>query len=103
MPEKDNQAATDPDSKNKRSLKLKSMVKASKEIVDVLVVTIGAANRLGILIDPIWDIVQESNMKKSEGPVDPTTGKKMKPMDWEDPKEKIKEELVRQGFKIEDE
>ena len=38
-------------------------VGAADGIVDLLVVTIGAASALGINIDPLWDEVYENNME----------------------------------------
>jgi len=65
----------------------------AKEIIDVLVVTIGCAVTYGIPLDKLWDIVHESNMAKADGPFDPDTGKKLKPEGWVDPKDKIKKLL----------
>lgn len=68
----------------------------AKEIIDVLVVTIGVARSYGIDLDPIWDAVQESNMKKIAGRTDPETGKRLKPEGWEKPD--IESLLRKQGW-----
>ena len=66
----------------------------AKELADVLVVTIGCASALGIDMNPVWDIVHDSNMAKIGGPVDPETGKQLKPEGWKPPD--IESEIKRQ-------
>ena len=52
-------------------------------IVDILVVTIGAAVALGIDIEPFWNMVHKSNMAKfGQGGYRRDDGKWMKPPDW---------------------
>lgn len=65
-------------------------------IVDSLVVILSAASRLGIEVDPLWDIIYENNMTKVGGPKDPVTGKQLKPDDWEPPD--VDGELRKQGW-----
>jgi predicted HAD superfamily Cof-like phosphohydrolase len=57
----------------------------AKEIIDVLVVTIGAARTYGINLSLAWDEVHKSNMHKRGGPRDPITGKQLKPKGWKKP------------------
>lgn len=68
----------------------------AKEICDVLVVTIGVARSYGLELGPLWNAVHKSNMAKVGGPVDPKTGKHLKPKGWKKPD---MEKLVRkQGW-----
>lgn len=71
-----------------------NLPEVAKELVDVLVVTIGAASSWGIDLDPIWNLVHESNLAKAGGPKDPQTGKQLKPPGWQKPD--IKTEIERQ-------
>jgi predicted HAD superfamily Cof-like phosphohydrolase len=54
-------------------------------ICDLLYVTLGAAVAWGIDIEPFFDEVHESNMRKIDGPKDPETGKLLKPEGWVPP------------------
>ncbi len=72
------------------------MIGIADGIIDTLVVTIGTATRLGIEIQPLWDIIQENNMSKAGGPKDPDTGKQLKPEGWEPPD--VEGELRKQGW-----
>lgn len=52
---------------------------------DALYVIFFLLNKIGIDAQPFYDLVQQANMKKFEGPVDPETGKQLKPPDWQPP------------------
>ena len=80
------------------ALQKKDFENIAKEIVDVLVVTIGAASSIGYDLTPLWDLVHESNMAKAGGPKDPNTGKQLKPEGWQKPN--ILKELRRQGWAL---
>jgi len=75
-----------------------NIIDISKEITDLLVVTIGAASMYGINLDVIWDIVHESNMTKANAEDDPVTGKRLKPKDYISPAEKILKALSTSGW-----
>lgn len=64
-------------------------------IVDSIVVLLGAACAFGIDIQPLWDIVHQSNLEKANGPVR-EDGKRLKPEGWKPPD--ILGELRKQGW-----
>lgn len=70
----------------------------AKEIVDLLYIVIAHAVARGILIQPIWDAVHKTNMKKTPGVLS-DKGKVLKPKGWKPPD--IKKELIRQGWEDE--
>jgi predicted HAD superfamily Cof-like phosphohydrolase len=53
-------------------------------IVDSIVVLLGTAAAYGIYIQPVWDLVHESNMKKDGGGCR-ADGKVQKPLGWQPP------------------
>ena len=58
--------------------------KIADGIVDSLVVIIGTAVCCGIDLNPIWDAVQEANLKKAAGEKR-EDGKQLKPVGWVHP------------------
>lgn len=70
--------------------------KIADGIADAIVVILGTAVTYGIPIDTVWDEVMETNMTKTRGPVDPITGKKLKPPGWMPPD--IKSLLKKAGW-----
>lgn len=71
--------------------------KVADGVADISYVNNGFINSFGIDIEPIDKIVHEANMKKfSKGSYRREDGKWMKPPDWEDPSQKIKEEIRKQ-------
>jgi predicted HAD superfamily Cof-like phosphohydrolase len=66
-------------------------------IGDAIYVLLGTAVRCGIDMMPVWDAIQRSNMAKAGGPLDPKTGKQLKPEGWTPPD--IAGELARQGWR----
>jgi len=52
---------------------------------DIVVVVHNTANAMGIDLEPFFDEVHRTNLKKADGPVR-EDGKKLKPPDWEPPK-----------------
>lgn len=54
-------------------------------ICDAIYVLFFCANKIKIDIQPFYDLVQEANMKKFDGPIDPETGKQLKPPGWRPP------------------
>jgi len=83
----------DPDYANPPDL-----VKLADGIVDTIVVLLGTACAFGIDIQPLWDIIMESNINKLiDGKlIKRNDGKILKPSNWQPPK--VCEELVRQGW-----
>jgi predicted HAD superfamily Cof-like phosphohydrolase len=67
----------------------------AKEIIDVLVVTIGTSNCLGLGLTQLWKMVHRSNMAKMGGPVR-EDGKHLKPEGWQPPD--VEGELRSQGW-----
>lgn len=65
-------------------------------LADLDFVIEGTRQELGINGAPIADAVYRANMRKLGGPVDPATGKKLKPPGWAPPD--IAGELRRQGW-----
>lgn len=61
-----------------------SIVEAIDGICDVIVTAYGAAERLGIDLDPFYESVMRSNMAKTLGAKD-STGKVQKPVGWQPP------------------
>ncbi len=53
-------------------------------IVDLLVVTYGAACAMGLDLDPFWDEVYRANCDKAAGPLR-ADGKRLKPEGWRPP------------------
>jgi predicted HAD superfamily Cof-like phosphohydrolase len=45
-------------------LKTPNLIEMADAIGDTLVVTYGAANALGIQVEPVWDEIQRSNLSK---------------------------------------
>ena len=66
----------------------------AKETADVIFVALGIATTYGISMQPVWDLVQESNMAKQGGGLRPD-GKILKPEGWQAPD--IQAEIDRQG------
>lgn len=54
-------------------------------LADLVYVALGAAVAWGLDLEPFWDEVHRCNMRKVGGPVDPDTGKQLKPVGWEPP------------------
>ena len=54
-------------------------------ICDLLYVTYGAANEMGIDLDPFFHEVHQTNMEKIGGPVRESDGKLLKPPGWTPP------------------
>lgn len=75
------------------------LLEAVDAICDILYVTFGAADAFGVDIEPLFEIVHASNMRKVNGPTDLATGKRLKPPGWVPPTEELRAELVRQGGK----
>ena len=73
----------------------RDMIETIDAIVDLLYVTYGMAAVCGIDIEPFFDIVHRSNMRKSGGGKN-AIGKPQKPKDWVPPTDDIIEELKRQ-------
>jgi len=53
-------------------------------LVDLLYVVYGAANAMGVDLEPFFDLVHIANMQKANGPVR-EDGKRMKPEGWKPP------------------
>jgi hypothetical protein len=60
------------------------LVEAIDGLCDLIYVAYGAANEFGVDLEPFWDEVQRSNMKKVGGSVR-EDGKRLKPPDWKPP------------------
>lgn len=73
--------------------------KAVDALADTDYVVEGARIAFGVEGEPIARVVHEANMRKTQGPVDPITGKKLKPLGWVPPD--IRGELAKQGWKEE--
>lgn len=54
-------------------------------LCDVLYVTLGAFEAIGVDAQTLFDEVHRTNMAKIGGPVDPVTGKQLKPPGWKPP------------------
>lgn len=65
-------------------------------MADLDYVTEGARLTFGVNGSPVADAVQESNMAKVGGPIDPITKKKLKPPGWQKPD--VEACLVKQGW-----
>lgn len=52
---------------------------------DALYVIFFLCSKVNIDIQPFYDLVQEANMAKMGGPIDPETGKQLKPEGWQPP------------------
>lgn len=65
----------------------------AKEMCDLLYVVFGSAVAYGIDLDPLFELVHESNMAKAKGPLRPD-GKRLKPEGWRPPA--LGEEIRRQ-------
>lgn len=61
------------------------IVEAADALADLTYVVEGAYLAYGVDGDEVFAAVHEANMKKLEGPVDPDTGKKLKPPGWTPP------------------
>ena len=79
----------------KIAMHLDDMVGIADGLADLIYVLNGTAVSYGIDLRPIWDLVQESNMKKLEGPIR-LDGKRLKPEGWLPPD--IKGEIERQRY-----
>lgn len=65
-----------------------------REIIDLLVVTVGAGVEMGATLSPFWDEVQRANISKVGGPVR-GDGKQLKPEGWKPPNiERILADLI---------
>lgn len=53
--------------------------------IDLIWVTLGWLNAVGVNASPIWEAVRLANMTKVSGPVDPATGKRLKPPGFKHP------------------
>lgn len=53
--------------------------------IDLIWVTLGWLNAVGVNASPIWEAVRLANMTKVSGPVDPATGKRLKPDGFKHP------------------
>lgn len=71
------------------------LVKAADGLVDQLYVILGAANRWGIDLEPLFNAVHKANMAKEGGAVR-RDGKILKPEGWQAPD--IAGELRKQGW-----
>lgn len=60
------------------------MTEAIDALVDIIVVTLGAACAWGVDLEPIWDEVHRTNMAKVNGPVR-EDGKQLRPPGWKPP------------------
>lgn len=69
-----------------------SATKISRELVDLVYVTIGTAVAYGIPFDDIWQIVHKANMEKT--PSGSPTEKPTKPPGWVDPDKQIEDYLM---------
>ena len=56
----------------------------AKELCDLIYVAIGTAIELGIDLEPVWEVVHESNMAKEAGNTN-EAGKLLKPEGWQYP------------------
>lgn len=62
-----------------------SLHEAVDGAIDLIWVTLGWLNAVGVDAAPIWNAVQLANMTKVSGPVDPVTGKRLKPPGFKHP------------------
>lgn len=53
--------------------------------IDLIWVTLGWLNAVGVNASPIWEAVRLANMTKVSGPVCPDTGKRLKPPGFKHP------------------
>ena len=60
------------------------LVEIADGIGDSIVVLLGTAIAYGINMQPVWDEIHKSNMRKADGPVR-ADGKKLKPIGWKPP------------------
>lgn len=67
----------------------------AKEVADVIFVALGIANAYGICVQPVWELVQASNLAKRGGRIR-GDGKILKPDGWVAPD--VKAEIDRQGM-----
>lgn len=74
------------------------LVKLVDALADIDYVVEGFRLTLGVDGGPISAIVHKTNMAKRGGPIDPQTGKQLKPPGWVGPEKAIREELERQGW-----
>ena len=78
------------------------LLQVADGIADQLVVNEGTASACGIAMEPIYHIVNSNNLSKfAPGHYFSDTGKLMKPPGFEGPDEQIRDELVLQGWVIE--
>lgn len=72
------------------------MIETIDGLCDLIYVCIGAAVCFGVPLQPFWDEVHESNMRKGDGPMR-ADGKRLKPEGWQGPRiAELYAELVRQ-------
>lgn len=64
----------------------KDLVEVLDGLCDILYVTFGAFEAIGVDAQVMFDEVHRTNMAKTDGPTDPVTGKKLKPPGWEPPR-----------------
>lgn len=63
----------------------KSLHEAVDGAIDLIWVTLGWLNAVGVNAAPIWESVRLANMTKVSGPIDPSTGKRLKPPGFKHP------------------
>lgn len=74
-----------------------SLVEIADGIADQLYVSLGAACAFGINMEPVWKLIQDSNMAKfGPGSYKRPDGKQMKPPGWIPPTQDITTELRNQ-------
>ena len=62
-----------------------SQAEAVDGAIDLIWVTLGWLNAVGVNASPIWEAVRLANMTKVSGPICPDTGKRMKPIGFKHP------------------
>jgi len=75
------------------------IVEQADAMIDVIYFALGTLVEMGIKPDSLFQIVQDANMAKLWPDGKPhynSEGKTIKPSTWEDPHEKLKEEIERQ-------
>jgi len=73
------------------------LVKVTDALADIDYVVEGTRLTFGVDGEPVANEVHRTNMEKANGPLDPVTGKKLKPANWKSPD--IEGILVAQGWK----
>lgn len=80
-------------------LEADEIVEQADAMIDVIYFALGTLVEMGIRPDKLFDIVQSANMAKlwlDGKPHYNAEGKTIKPGNWEDPHNKLKEEIERQ-------